>query len=164
MCPHSCCSYVPTVKALGGLQTYHPHPPPPPAAHLEPIKKLSALSQLRKRSSSWELRKGGGREKQAENSFPSMLQTFRSGSSGERAKAGCVRRVAFWRPSALGYECQESISTSFPPLPRPSSHPCPSSPTVLLPAPEGGDYCSPQQANPGESHLLKLSLLALCGS
>lgn len=43
--------------------------------------------------------------------------------------------------SALGYECQESISTSLLPSPRPSSHLCPSSRTVLPPAPGGGSCC-----------------------
>lgn len=77
-----------------------------------------------------------------------MLQTFQSGSGGRGQRLGVEGRVGFLRPSALGYECQEWISTPLLPLPRHISHLCPSSQIVFPSAPERGGYCSLQQAIP----------------
>lgn len=71
--------YVPTVRALRGLQTYHPHPAP----HLEPIKKLSALSQLRKRLSSWELKKGEEERRKQKTAFQACFRLSEVEAGGE---------------------------------------------------------------------------------
>lgn len=113
---------VPTVRALRGLQTSHPHPDP----HLEPIKKTQCSHSYARGPAAGSSGKGG-QEKEAENSFPSMLQTFRSGSRGREQRLGVEGRVGFLRPSALGYECQEWISTPLLHI----FHLCPTSQTVL---------------------------------
>lgn len=75
--------WVPTVRALRGLQTYH-HPTTPTPLHIwSPSKRLHALAELRKRSSSWKLRKGEEERRKQKTAFQTMLQTFRGGSRGE---------------------------------------------------------------------------------
>ena len=141
---------VPTVGALRGLQTYHPHPPPPPRSTSGAHQKDSVLfAQLRKRLSSWELRKGE-EEKKAESSFPSMLQTFRGGSRGRGQRLGVEERI-FEGPLHLVMKVRSRFP--HPPCPSHSTFPsCPSSQIVLPPASERGYYCSLQQAIPVDTH------------
>lgn len=73
------------------ITTLHPHPAP----HLEPIKKTQCSHTVTQEVEQLEAQKGGGREKKAENSFPSMLQTFRGGSRGRGQRLGVEGRVDF---------------------------------------------------------------------
>lgn len=108
--------WVPTVRALRGVEPYCPLPPPSSHSTSGAHQKLSAL--LCKRSSSWELRGGveRGDEKRAANSFPGMLQTFRNASSGRGQRLG-VEECLFLRPSALGSAPHKWISTLLLTLP-----------------------------------------------
>lgn len=115
--------YVLTVKALRGLQTYHPYHTPPPGSTSGAHQKTQVLSQLRKRSSSWEFRKGGGGRKQ-KTAFQACFRL-----SEVEAKAGCGRKSGFFFLSPLHLAL--NVSSGFP---HPSclclrriSHLCPSS-------------------------------------
>lgn len=131
------------------IPTLHPHPAP----HLEPIKTLSARSKLRKRSSSWELRKGEEERRRKQKTASQACFRLSEVEAGGEGKGWVWKEEwIFLRPSALGYECQEWISPPILPLPRHISQLCPSSQIILPPAPERGDYCSLQQASPVDTH------------
>lgn len=117
--------WVPTLRALGGLQTCCPHSAPPPFS-TSGVHQKTQGSQLCKRSSSWELRKGGGREgKKQKTAFQACFRLSEVEAGGEgrgwvwkeewilfrhlalKVSRGCPR------PSCL---CLGTLPTSVPPL------------------------------------------------
>lgn len=128
------------------IPTLHPHPAP----HLEPIRKTQSSRTVTQEVEQLGAQKGGGREKKAESSFPSMLQTFRGGSRGRGQRLG-VEEWIFEGPLHLVMNVRSRFP--HPPCPSHSTFPsCPSSQIVLPPASERGYYCSLQQAIPVDTH------------
>lgn len=104
--------YVPTVTALRGLTTSRPHPSTLIPLHIWSPSKSSVLSLSYARGRAAGSSEKGEEEKKVENSFPSVLQTFRNGSRGRGQRLGLDGRMSS-KPSALACDCQEWISTVF---------------------------------------------------
>lgn len=90
--------YVPTLPALKGLKTSRPHPSKIIPLHIwsPSTSSVLSLSQLCKRSSSWELREGGGRE-ESRKQLSKPASDFPKWKQGEGAKAGRGRKGEFFK-------------------------------------------------------------------
>lgn len=106
-----------------------PPPPstlPPPSSSTSGAHQKSQCSQLRKRSSSWKLRKGGGRE-ESRKQLSKHASDFPKWKQGE-GKGWVWKKSGFFLGPLHGYECQ-LLSGHI-------SHLCLSSQMVAPPAPE----------------------------
>lgn len=102
-----------------------PAPTPPRSSHFTSGAHQQAqcsLSHSYARGRAAGSSEKGEEEKKVENSFPSMLQTFRNGSRGRGQRLGVEGRVSSLKPSVLVCDCPEWISTPLLSLPWHISH------------------------------------------
>lgn len=114
-------------------------PTTPTPLHIwSPSKRLSALAELRKRSSSWKLRKGEEERRKQKTAFQPCFRLSEVEAGGEGKGWVWKEEWIFEGPLHLVMNVRSGFP--HPPCPSHSTFPsCPSSQIVLPPASERGD-------------------------